>query len=683
MAQYWALSSGNWSNVSNWLTGISPGEMAGSLPGPLDDVYANGRIITVDTTARVALVSNTQTVNTSGGGSFFLNSGVTLSAGFLAGANQTYLINFSAVAPNQATIVGNLSTSVDAFTPGIVNVGNTAGFTGTLNIRGSVIPLNIGPPPQIIGNRRPYISLDYGGTINLFGNIRSGIIAQGTLGNAAQGISIGASTVPSFGLGTPVLNMVGNLYGSSTDLNSPACQLTYGVVNLTGDVIGTPSVPNLYVGAAGLSLLHQACTANIVGDVFEMGIRNMNNATTFGFSTSASSIVNIRGNVIGGGLYNVNQGQPQIEDWHGCAIVNRGILNITGNVVGSNRQAGITILHTAINTFPSIINVYGNVFGGQGSNALTIWNRTDVTSIAPSVRSLRCITIYGDVVGGEGFRARAIYNGPGSASVRSCDLRVFGTARGGPGDGSDGIITVGGNTNPATHSYVYVQKVTGSSLGTYANTIFLPVSSERINSMSSALNNPSLSLQCYYSEIETGLNNDFPLNNYRSQDGNNLGTTGVYFLSATKDTKVTFRTDTGQVVTMVLLCANSNFNPRPQDVRLGTEYEIVNGVPIEEDPFVPGRSRRIGSCAIPEVQNVAVGTPVDNTVGTATFENPEKIWDVTIPEFMDVNLNPLVWNDVATRESNVLRWTYGERARYVSTINSLTALTKSLNNQKR
>ena len=130
MADYWALSSSNWSNLSNWLTGVSL--TAGALPGPFDNVYANGRTITVDGDYRVNLVTNGAGTNSIAGGRFLMNNLASLSALIIGGANNVTCVQFLSATPNRCTIVGNLC----AFNPAVQLPGPCLSNNGIMTLIG-------------------------------------------------------------------------------------------------------------------------------------------------------------------------------------------------------------------------------------------------------------------------------------------------------------------------------------------------------------------------------------------------------------------------------------------------------------------------------------------------------------------------------------------------------------------
>jgi hypothetical protein len=638
MANYWALSAGLWNNISNWLTGTSPGNLAGALPNSLDYVYTNGRIITVNVTARVAAISNGSSQSSISGGHFHLNSGVTLSAFVLGGgANNQYTVQFLSASPHQATLVGNLCAVDNTIPfPGIIRHNGT----GTLNVRGSLLPSRNNGVASTLGNA--FIQNLSSGTLNLFGSY-CGSNASGTLPGIVNSSS-----------GT--INILGSLSGLSTSTNANACMaLNSSVVNVTGNIIGQLRQPGFTAGARGIWNANASSRVNIVGNVFENGAYNAN-ATLVPFITGPG-IMTVRGNCINGGAC---YGSSDFANLAPC-ILNQGTLTVIGNCFGSNtRRNTAAIINLGTTTAPTsaaTINLYGNVIGGRGVGTLCI-------------RLLGSndggINVYGDVVGGIGTTSWGIL------TESAGPVRVFGSSIGGPAAGAHGVYNLNNVGN------VYVKKVVGNSWGTFSFVSEVPALSNLVIGDSVGLFNNAVSGMCYFGELACGIRGNWP-----------VGGPGPIYLSGSKDTKVSIPTDNfGPRVTTVALCANSDFNPLQRHVRENVDFEIVNGVPLVEDPLNPGRSNKYGTLQMPDPSLVAIGAPTDDTVGTATFENPERIWDVLITDpgltLWDTafdNLPPGEELPINFRRN--FNWTYGARVRNAVTLNALSAVIKSLNNQPR
>ena len=631
MANYWALSAGLWNNVSNWLTGTSPGQMAGALPNSLDYVYTNGRIITVNVTARVFAISNASSENSIEGGHFHLNSGVTLSAFVLGGgANNQYTVQFLSASPHQATLVGDLcAVNNIVANPGVILHNGT----GTLNVRGNFIPSrNNG---GTIGATSAFITNLSTGILNLFGNY-SGSLTPGTIPG-----------IRNHSNGT--INVLGNLSGLAVNANAVAClnqgnvlAVETGVVNVTGNVIG--AFIGTTIGARGISNAGISRKVNIVGNVFQNGCVN---TSVGGVLDGPSSEVFIRGNCIGSG-----------NDFGGPVVSNNsGLLTIVGNCQASNSRRNGYCITNSTTLSSSIVNIYGNINAGNASFSRGI-----------SQDGAGTINVYGNVTGGVGRFSYGIEVRSGNGRVN-----VFGDSTGGPGTNAHGVFN---NTGSTTRANIYVKRAVGNSWGSLAFVSDVPALSNLLIGNSLGFANNSLSGLCYYSDLACGIRGNWP-----------IGGSGPIYLSGSKDTKISFSTDNfGPRVTTVALCANSNFNPAQRDVREGLDYEVVNGIPLEEDPDFPGFSKRYGTLRIPDPSLVAIGAPVDDTVGTATFENPEKIWDVLItdPGFENIwwsfdNLPP----EFPQPNRRTFNFTYGNRIRNATTLNALSAVIKSLNNQPR
>jgi hypothetical protein len=197
---------------------------------------------------------------------------------------------------------------------------------------------------------------------------------------------------------------------------------------------------------------------------------------------------------------------------------------------------------------------------------------------------------------------------------------------------------------------VYVARAEGNDFG-----IFSFANSPLAYGAANGLWNQALSGRCFVGEMNCGSRGMFP-----------VGGIGPIWLSGNKNTKAGYATGTGGRVTMIALCANSDYQPRPQDVRFDLYYDEINN---PDPPF--------GFLHIPRPSQVANGTPVDNILGTATFETPETIWNVSL---YDPNLQRFD-DGLETPES--FKWSFGNRVRESATLNTLSSVAITLNNQRR
>jgi fibronectin-binding autotransporter adhesin len=589
MADYWALSAGNWSNVSNWLTGTTPGQRAGALPGPLDDVYANNRTVVIDINPSVNSIRTTAGTIAAAGGSFIINNGVTLSAGFILPGTTTCL-SFISGAPNSCTIIGNATgSSTNSNTFAIRNTNS-----GTVNILGNVTGGSATQDGIAVRNETT-------GVINLTGTVTGG--TGGSTASDTTG-SIGISNA-----GSGQVTIVGDVSGGSVTAANGVANLSSGNIFIRGTLMGC--LAGSTCGAVYIAN-NSTGTINVTGNVLPR-VADVGNIGTITNNSTVGATVNVVGNIIGG----LN-----------CAITLGGTFtntNIRGNIIGSQISTTRAALFGSASTGTENISITGNVIGGGiGATAiehsrpgtLTVFGNVSADFGRGITNALSgTVNVFGNVIGGNNTNIYGIHNSTTGI------VNVFGSAIGGPGSGAHGVWN---NQNNGT---VYVARAVGNDWGLFSFGI-PPLTYGAAN----GLWNQALSGRCYVGEINCGSRGMFP-----------VGGVGPIWLSGNKNTKAGYATGTGGRVTMIIN------NPDP--------------------PF--------GFLHIPRPSQVANGTPVDNTLGTATFENPETIWNVSL---YDPNLDRFD-DGLATVES--FDWSFGNRVRQVATLNTLSSVAVSLNNQRR
>lgn len=232
MATRWAVQSGNWSDTTTW--------DGGTLPTSADDVFADGKTVTINQNVSVLSLRVTQRSGGTNGGTFLVTTQVSVTA-----ATGFYCTN------------GVVAT----VTPPI---GTTVTFTGTVN------------PPGY--NGQAAIIFNGVGTFNVVGNV------------------FGASSYYSHGIlhsGSGQLNVTGNVQtvSSGTDNgNSDGIRVqSTGGFNVVGNISGA----NGSSLSAGLRV-----TSNANGTV--TGVVNGNQSLAVRVDSS-SSIININGSITGSG----------------------------------------------------------------------------------------------------------------------------------------------------------------------------------------------------------------------------------------------------------------------------------------------------------------------------------------------------------------------------------------------
>jgi len=402
MADYWPAANGSWSTLSNWLT--ATGVTAGVLPTSTDDVYADGKTITIDISTRVNSIRTTQRTGGTIGGTFNISNNISLTASVFAGSTSCLVFNLAS--PNSATLVGNAVGGSSSGASGVA-VSNT----GTLNVVGNL--------SASVFNRGYGGGFSAAGTLNVVGDI----VANSGSGTAAFGVLVNSS-------GT--LNLTGNAYGSrqtatGTNFSSGlAIETTPGSIRVIGGVYGgatasvyginladlansSVSVSGIIVGgsgtnAHGISNSNSTITINVTGTVL-----GGSGTTAYGISHGTASSVYIYGTAKGGitapGVNNSSTGFLYCTKVVGndYGLGSAGI----GSVVGaSNSQngrmyveqvefgiRGQTPITGPVYILPSNQNTLVGYTTATGST-VTFYNSLSVSGLMPPASSVRLGTVY-------------------------------------------------------------------------------------------------------------------------------------------------------------------------------------------------------------------------------------------------------------------------------------------------
>lgn len=367
MADYWPSANGLWSTLSNWLTAAAT--PAGVLPTSADDVYADGKIVYVNTNANVASLRTTARTGGIAGGNFYPNNGVSLSAVNII-AGTTVCVNFLSAFPNICTLVGNISGSAST---GVMCVNNNT--TGTVIIYGNTEG-GLGASSSGIYNASS-------GTITIYGDV-SGV-------RAAVASSYGATNAS-----TGVINLIGNSYGkTSTGIFNSST----GTVYITGNVFGGPTT-----GANG-------ATNNSTGLMIINGNAIGGTASgSFGVSNGSAGRVLINGNVVGGdgsssrGANNAATGylSATMAIGNSWGLGSSGIGGAAAGIFGS--QTGTTIIASLSCGIRGQWPTEGNIFViPQSTSTATLFTSASAaqvlftslsTNIVPPASSVRLGTVY-------------------------------------------------------------------------------------------------------------------------------------------------------------------------------------------------------------------------------------------------------------------------------------------------
>ena len=236
MPNRWPISSGNWSNASIW---------SGSLiPTASDDVFANNRIVNIDTDVTVRSITNAASASAVTLGGFFIpNNGVTITSDITGSygiaATNEYVIRCTG--SNSSTIIGNICTGGSNFMVAVSMVqGSSLTITGS--VRCSNLTLGGGTTNRAIfssssGSLKISGSIASGGngsslaTIHIAGNttvdirgevssrgltlLGSAILTQGNANiNIVGDIVAVAANVINMNTGTSTLTITGSIYNS-------------------------------------------------------------------------------------------------------------------------------------------------------------------------------------------------------------------------------------------------------------------------------------------------------------------------------------------------------------------------------------------------------------------------------------------------------------------------------------
>jgi hypothetical protein len=279
MPNRWPISSGNWSNAAIW---------SGSLiPTASDDVFANNRIVNIDTDVTVRSITNASSASAVTLGGFFIpNNGVTITSNIIGSygiaATNEYVIRCTG--SNSSTIIGNISTGGFNFMTGVSMVqGSSLTITGSVQC--SSLTLGGGTTNRAIfstssGSLRISGSVLSGGngtgigtihingptTVDIRGEVSSrGLTLQGpailTQGNANINIvgDVVTSAVVAINMatGTSILTITGSVYQLPS--STSALQINVGGtrcdINISGSISAGNAAPAISHGTLGTSTL--------------------------------------------------------------------------------------------------------------------------------------------------------------------------------------------------------------------------------------------------------------------------------------------------------------------------------------------------------------------------------------------------------------------------------------------
>lgn len=175
--KFYTAASGNWSVAGNW--------NGGTLPASGDDVYANGKTVTINVDVSVALISTETCPDTGvGGGEFRVSSSRNIAAQIRAGESQAILVNAAGVT---LTIIGSIT-------------GGTGNASRCVYINQQGITLNVyGAVSGGTGSGGAYAVVQASGyssaTLNIFGAVTAGAGSRAIVASNAASINVAGSVV--------------------------------------------------------------------------------------------------------------------------------------------------------------------------------------------------------------------------------------------------------------------------------------------------------------------------------------------------------------------------------------------------------------------------------------------------------------------------------------------------------
>ena len=634
MAIRYAIATGNWSSTSTW--------DGGTLPTSVDDVYADGKIVTINQNIQVNSLTTRPRPGGIAGGRFSISnlSGIYITASEIVSGTTDCLVvslldnqvlNIAANISNAtystygSFITGGITNLIGNVTCGAKSSGSGVHYAmystnGILNMTGNIFG---GTPSNASAAYGLYLSRH---TLNLVGNIIGGngtscigLYAINNTAIFATGSIIGGPNTSSIGLYSLQTNKTvrlnGNIIAGSGSSAFGAQIWQGGNVEIVGDAYGGSNVSSigLYVGPTPF-IGYVSMTGSIYG--------GSNNGAFGVYLQSISSASTITGNIFGGSN-NSGNGSPGL--W--TAGGGMGDLVINGTVSSgaspgirvNSTGTGITTINGKIlsglnyglyHTFTTNVVINGTqsnssslsfvpIYKGNGSGNMTINGNIlgSTNSIYPSIcvvdNSSTNLTINGDIInGGFGNTSGLLF------LIRSSTLNVNGNVTAGNASNTPAIVTstsvgpininIRGNVTAGTGTV----NCTAISLNPNSITQLLTITGSVIASTQSpAITSLAISHKTTVHGNLINVADMMAFFGYKL----NIGTT--------QSTAWSIQTASGS--RSISTSNASNGVPITSNVRSGVIYGTTNEF--------------TGTLAVPTASFVSAGVPVDNTVGTAVL----------------------------------------------------------------
>lgn len=627
MAIRYAITNGNWSSTASW-DGFT-------LPTSVDDVYADGRTITINQSIQVNSLTTRQRVGGTAGGSFVVNNtdGLFITASEIV-SGSTNCLTVNLLSNQTINIFANVNNATFS-TYGAFITGGVTNLTGTVSCGA-----------KSTGSAVHYGMFSQNGILNMTGNV-----IGGTPSNASNAYGLYLSN--------HTLNLVGNMLGG----NGTSCIGVYGLNNssiyATGSFIGGPN-SNSYALYNGQTNKTIRLNGNIFGG---------SGSTSYGVMLQGGGIVEVNGDVFGGSGINC------IGLYVGSTTF-VGSLSFTGSIYGGSNNGAYGVY---LQTITSTSSINGNIFGGSffaGNGSSGLWtagpmnliiNGTVSSGASTGIRanSQGTMTINGKILSGLNYglyhtsTTQVTINGTQSNSSSTVYVPIYkengsgnmiingdilgSTSSSFPSicvvDNSTTNLTINGNIingnfgNASGLVGLYrtsTLNVNGNvSAGTVANSPAIYTSTSlntlRINIIgnvtggSSITNAPAISLNGAGAQLITVTGSviagsQFPailapqFTHKTTVHGNLVNTSDIMAFYGLKlnlgETQSTVWTiQTASASRSISTSNASNGVPSISNVRSGVVYGSGNEF--------------TGTLAVPTASQVSVGVPVDNTVGTA------------------------------------------------------------------
>ena len=403
MADKWPLANGNWSNEANWNGGTKP------VSG--DDVYADGKTVTIDEDVNLGS-GNIYTTQRSGGtigGTFSLTNNRTITATLISGSSSSYaLTGGTGCTVNCTTLTNGWTSPVSGTVNGNV-IGGTASSryginnpTGTTTINGNVSGSNAGI--ENVG-----IKVDTG-TITINGNVigGNGSNSSGQLQNYGILHGVQASV-------TLIIN--GNV--NSNGVGGIGLRATNSGLTINCTVNGSVTAGSLASDNHGITVLNGTpttnvtVTGNVTGAAGEgIQFRGQGTCIIHGNATAGSGGYGASNNTVGGTLR-----------VYGCAIGNN--FGLGGDSAG---WAGVFGTGTSAGGVDTTTTVRAIKSGAKGQAAIAGRVFLDTTDLANSFAKFRTApSSFTEYTFGP---AENIGGQPAASDVRSGVVYNFGTNTG-------------------------------------------------------------------------------------------------------------------------------------------------------------------------------------------------------------------------------------------------------------